>query len=224
MTTGVHGAGGLTAQHLIGAGALLGLFPKELLRLAEIATTTATWEFLSTNRGYKLENAAKEMPQLLAAVACSLNTTEFVAENVVCKQVQESTGTGKRYVDSVFEGHFLYYLQQDATTSRIMCVTPSGKEVATPICWKKDTISSGFVQAGYSCVDSFWKRSVGKVIPSLKRHGKRCGLSIPDTLKKRRAICSFPQGFSVCLTPLQVPFDVRFQAAMSLGLGTTNVP
>ena len=110
VTTGVHGAGGLTAQHLIGAVALLGLFPKELLLLAEIATTTATWELLSTNRGYKLENAAKEMPQLLAAVACSLNTTEFVAENAVCKQVQEGTGTGKRYVDSVFEGQFLYYL------------------------------------------------------------------------------------------------------------------
>ena len=105
-----------------------------------------------------------------------------------------------------------------------MCVTPSGKEVATPICWEKDTISSGFVQAGYSSVDSFWKRSVGKIIPSLKRHGKQPGLSISDTLKKRRAICSFPQWFSVCLKPLPVPFDVRFQAAISLGLGTTNVP
>jgi hypothetical protein len=63
-TTGVFGAGGLTAQHLIHIGVLCGLFPGPLMSHAEIGKNTHSYKYLSKWEG--LDDHKEDTRQVLA--------------------------------------------------------------------------------------------------------------------------------------------------------------
>jgi hypothetical protein len=89
QTTGVFGAGCLTAQHLIHIGALCGLFPPEMLLHAEIGITTNSYKYLRRWEG--MTDHHEDTRQLLACVGHQCRTSEAVAENLICKYGQDLT-------------------------------------------------------------------------------------------------------------------------------------
>jgi hypothetical protein len=102
-THGCHGAGHLTSQHLISVCAMIGLLPAELLVVAEISPSTAT--FGRVKEKYELflseetKNFAEESHTLLSAISFALKVTNQTSENTVCK-VKKTAG---RYVEHYFQ-------------------------------------------------------------------------------------------------------------------------
>jgi hypothetical protein len=117
MATGVFGAGGLTAQHLIHIGVLCGLFPGPLMSHAEIGKKTHSYKYLSKREG--LDDHKEDTRQVLACLCTRLGITAAEAENLVCKYSQDNTDKIGRpkakaspYRDSLYLGQHLFNLDR----------------------------------------------------------------------------------------------------------------
>jgi hypothetical protein len=86
-TTGVYGAGGLTAQHLIHIGVLCGLFPRPLMLHAEIGANTNSYTYL--HDWERLTEHKEDTRQLLGCLSNRLELPALVTENIVCKFGQD---------------------------------------------------------------------------------------------------------------------------------------
>ena len=82
-TTGVHGVGGLSAQHLVHISCLCGFFPSSLMNHAEIGVNTSSYSYLYEWEG--LTEHKEDTRQLLACTGARCNLTAFEAENLICK-------------------------------------------------------------------------------------------------------------------------------------------
>ena len=132
---GVHGAGGLTGQHIIHVAAFLGLLPRDLLSLATISTTTNTFKHLM-EFGYTYENAGDETRTLLDAVLSKMEVSKPEVENIVCKWISSIKEKGKHWVNSVFPRQSIYYYSAD--DDRISFITPQDPTEMQTFCqnWK----------------------------------------------------------------------------------------
>jgi hypothetical protein len=110
---GAYGAGPLTAQHVIGVGCLLGLFPIGLMEHAEIGSSTATYRYLVSEYGF--DNHLEDTRQLLECLSTVLELPFFICENLVCKWTQvvpKSTASQPKmcaYTDTILQGQDIYY-------------------------------------------------------------------------------------------------------------------
>jgi hypothetical protein len=82
-TSGVYGAGALTAQHLIHIAVLCGFYPPQFICHAEIGETTNSYAYLRNWEG--MVDHLEDTRQLLACLCKMLGVTALVAENIVCK-------------------------------------------------------------------------------------------------------------------------------------------
>jgi hypothetical protein len=85
--TGVCGAGGLTAQHLIHIGVLCGFFPTGMLAHAEIGEQTNSYSYLRRWEG--MTDHLEDTRQLLACTSVTLGLPYFQCENIICKFGQD---------------------------------------------------------------------------------------------------------------------------------------
>ena len=126
---GVFGAGPLTAQHLLGVGSMVGLFPLAFLDHAQVGATTKTYSYLRDEYGFSRE--MEDTRQLMEALSIMLGVSFFVVENIICKWTQEKRGVAEKYHDSIYRVQFiLYKLGMD-----LVKVTKKGQEVVMhPLC------------------------------------------------------------------------------------------
>ena len=100
---GCHGCGPLTCQHILVAGAMIGIFPNAFMSHAEVAPSTVSFDYICDQYGYDCDapTIAEDMRQLLDATSEVIGQTPFVAENNICELVRSKKGTS-RYCDTVF--------------------------------------------------------------------------------------------------------------------------
>ena len=84
---GIFGAGPLIANKIIQMAALLGIFPFQFLMHSAIAKSTKTFTYLKEQ--FNLDDATKDSPMLLEALAFLTNTNQRIAEGSCCKAAQE---------------------------------------------------------------------------------------------------------------------------------------
>ena len=162
--TGSYGAGALTAQHILDAGTLLGLFPLTIMEHAEISEGSPSYQHLQEEEG-SVKSTSLDTYQLLSNLSCYTGLSWFVLENLICKfyqstKIQKSNST---YVDSIYRGQSLYHIIpcDKKKPARLMEVTLDGeKEVSTCAsrCRKSVVYDRMFRWEGGD--DSLWERSL----------------------------------------------------------------
>ena len=111
-SVGVFSAGSLTAQEIIGVGAILGMLPLSFAYMAEIGHTTGTFRYLVDkleNSPFTDENHVESTTHWIKAVSHLLGITAMQAEELTCKWVQFKSGTTGRYKDSIPPGIEIIY-------------------------------------------------------------------------------------------------------------------
>ena len=91
------GAGHLTAMHIVGVGACIGVFPPLFLSVAEVGITTRPWKFLKWAFGYVDETAYDSTDVLLWAIATVCDIPIMWAEELCCYVVKCLTSGNPSY-------------------------------------------------------------------------------------------------------------------------------
>ena len=210
---GCHGCGPLTCQHILVAGAMLGLFLNSFMGHAEIAPSTVSFEYICQKYGYERDSPtiAEEMRQLLDAVAEVIGQTPLVAENNGCEKVRSAKGT-TRYYDTIFPCQRIIHYLPDENVLQVTSHEGCGK-VGTLMKWKKG--SKGSLPPR---LDGYWDVKLDRRIPSKRNLSK----TAPRTLRARRKLYDYPQPWSVLIS-IRKPFDLYRSAERCLGIyGSTT--
>ena len=195
LATGVYGAGGLTAQHLLHIGCMSGIFPAALMEHAEIGVNTKCYSYLA--KVEKLSNHREDTRQLLACTCSRLNISAFIAENLICKFVQSQAGQPICiYRDSLYREQLLYSLASDGTLN---VVSRTGSSCSVPTLAKScSPLESNHAIPLVEVPISYWDSKVGRgrfnPMKNGTRNAWRASQGLPETgpKKKRKSIDLLP--------------------------------
>ena len=211
---GCYGGGPLTSQHLLIAGSMIDMFPHEFLSLAEISTSTQTFEWLVGKhwKGKVIEDVAEWSRQILSAVSVLVDCTLFEAENLVCECGRRDRGVGK-YKDTLFAGQRVHYWNKDS--KQMMSVCASQSRVGPVIRWNRRTGSPNYVLSDDE-VALFWNVHLNKKLPTKR---KRRSNSEPKSLAAKRKHYCYPDWRATCISIQRRAWEPVEWASRCLNLG-----
>jgi hypothetical protein len=197
-SVGVFSAGSLTAQELIGVGAVLGVLPLSFAYMAEIGHTTGTFRYLVDkldNSPFTDDNHLESTTHWIKAVCHLLKVTAMQAEELTCKWVQFMSGTTGRYRDSIPPGIEIIYPLVESP--QLLSRFPDGSIVPTLFLQSTYDFSRGWLQFGnnFHGDSAYWevKPTNWTKFSSRKAHGSRIKEpSVLDFFPLRA-----PAGFSI---------------------------
>jgi hypothetical protein len=187
ITTGVHFAGGLGAQHLLAIASLCGVIPPIYAETAVLNRGTRTYERITETYGI----TATKADSIMASVGRRLGFTTGFLENAVCEFLRFQANPGRTlWWDSVYPSQKIFYMRQGriyAITHASGVISAEEVEIADAKRGRRRSVV-GWHEEGGVTGGTFQRAAVRSVSSSLiRRHFRlvdRCCASRVKCLKQ----------------------------------------